>query len=65
MFNIVVYFLYKIVIREYIKKKVCEWGVKLEVLVEFCFDLVVSYKFYCKKIVDIEVDFIRIDCLNS
>lgn len=63
MLNIVVYFFYKIAIREYIKKKILEWGVKLDVLVELRFDLVVSYKFYRKKMVDIEVDFLRIDCL--
>ena len=65
MSNTAVYSLHKTATREHIKKKACEWGVKLEVLAELRFDLAASYKFHRKKTVDIEVDFIRIDCSNS
>ena len=57
-----VYSLHKTATREYIKKKASEWGVNMEVLAELRFNLAASYKFHRKKTVDIEVDFIRIDC---
>lgn len=57
-----VYSLHKTATREHIKKKASEWGVNMEVLAELRFNLAASYKFHRKKTVDIEVDFIRIDC---
>lgn len=65
MSNTAVYSLHKTATREHIKKKASEWGVQLEVLAELRFDLAASYKFHRKKTVDIEVDFIRVDCSNS
>lgn len=62
MSNTAVYSLHKTATREHIKKKASEWGVTLDVLAELRFDLAASYKFHRKKTVDIEVDFIRIDC---
>ena len=62
MSNSTVYSLHKTATREHVKKKASEWGVKLDVLAELRFDLAASYKFHRKKTVDIEVDFIRIDC---
>ena len=60
-----VYSLHKTATREHIKKKASEWGVNMEVLAELRFNLAASYKFHRKKSVDIEVDFIRIDCSGS
>ncbi|XP_068683834.1 rRNA N6-adenosine-methyltransferase METTL5-like isoform X1 [Montipora capricornis] len=60
-----VYSLHKTATREHIKKKGFEWGIKLDVLAELRFDLEASYRFHRKKTVDIEVDFIRIDCSAS
>ena len=65
MSNTAVYSLHKTATREHIKKMALEWGVKMEVLAELRFDLAASYRFHRKKTVDIEVDFIRIDCSGS
>lgn len=65
MSSTAVYSLHKTATREHVKKKTTEWGVKLDILAELKFDLAASYKFHRKKTVDIEVDFIRIDCSGS
>ena len=65
MCNTAVYSLHKTATRDHVKKKASEWGVKMDVLAELRFDLPASYKFHRKKTIDIEVDFVRIDCSNS
>ncbi|XP_043931439.1 rRNA N6-adenosine-methyltransferase METTL5 isoform X1 [Protopterus annectens] len=57
--NTAVYSLHKTSTREHVQKKADEWKVKMEVIAELRYDLPASYKFHKKKMVDIEVDFIR------
>lgn len=58
-----VYSLHKSSTREYILKKVKDWGVKAEVLAQLRYDLPKTYKFHKKQSKDVEVDFYRFEIL--
>lgn len=54
-----VYSLHKTTTRNFISKKVDEWGCSFEVLAELRYDLPKTYKFHKKQSLDVYVDFIR------
>jgi len=56
-----VYSLHKTSTREHVLKKAEAWGAKPQVLAELRYDLPSTYKHHKKTLVDIEVDFIRLD----
>lgn len=55
-----VYSFHKTTTRDYLLRKVSEWGYEARVVAELKFDLPQAYKFHTKKSVDIQVDLIRI-----
>jgi putative methylase len=55
-----VYSFHKTSTREYLLKKVAEWGMEATVVAEMKFELSNTYKFHQKKSVDIEVDLMRV-----
>lgn len=55
-----VYSFHKRSTRDFILKKVAEWGMEASVVAEMKFDIPNMYKFHQKKSVDIEVDLIRV-----
>jgi len=60
--NTSVYSLHKTSTREHITKTVKAWGFEAEVLAQLNWDIPQMYKFHKKSSVDIDVDFIRINC---
>mmetsp|Transcript_26398 Transcript_26398/g.39015 ORF Transcript_26398/g.39015 Transcript_26398/m.39015 type:complete len:278 (-) Transcript_26398:67-900(-) len=55
-----VYSFHKTSTRDYLLRKISEWGYEARVVAELKFDLPQAYKFHTKKSVDIQVDLIRI-----
>ncbi|KAJ2843789.1 Methyltransferase-like protein 5 [Coemansia brasiliensis] len=55
-----VYSLHKTSTREYLFKKAESWGFECEVLAELKFDVPMMYKFHKKRVVDINVDLLRL-----
>lgn len=55
-----VYSFHKTSTRDYIVRKVKEWGMTIEIVAEMRFELPQTYKFHKEKSVDIEVDLIRV-----
>jgi predicted RNA methylase len=55
-----VYSFHKTSTRDYLVRKIQEWGMKVEVVAEMRFELPQTYKFHKEKSVDIEVDLIRV-----
>jgi predicted RNA methylase len=55
-----VYSFHKTSTRDYLVRKIQEWGMKVEVVAEMRFELPKTYKFHKEKSVDIEVDLIRV-----
>jgi predicted RNA methylase len=55
-----VYSFHKTSTREYLLKKVSEWGMEATVVAEMKFDIPNTYKFHQKKSVDVEVDLLRV-----
>jgi predicted RNA methylase len=55
-----VYSFHKTSTRDYLVRKIQEWGMKVEIVAEMRFELPQTYKFHKEKSVDIEVDLIRV-----
>ena len=55
-----VYSFHKSSTRDYLVRKVQEWGMTVEVVAQMKFDLPQTYKFHKEKSVDIEVDLLRV-----
>lgn len=55
-----VYSFHKTSTREYLLRKVAEWGMEATVVAEMKFDIPNTYKFHQKKSVDVEVDLLRV-----
>ena len=55
-----VYSFHKTSTRDYLVRKIQEWGMAVEVVAEMRFELPKTYKFHKEKSVDIEVDLIRV-----
>lgn len=55
-----VYSFHKTSTRDYLLKKVSEWGMEATVVAEMKFDIPNTYKFHQKKSVDVEVDLLRV-----
>jgi predicted RNA methylase len=55
-----VYSFHKTSTRDYLVRKIQEWGMTVEVVAEMRFELPQTYKFHKEKSVDIEVDLIRV-----
>lgn len=55
-----VYSFHKTSTRDYLMRKIREWGMTVEVVAEMRFELPQTYKFHKEKSVDIEVDLIRV-----
>jgi len=55
-----VYSFHKTSTRDYLLKKVTEWGMEATVVAEMKFDIPNTYKFHQKKSVNVEVDLLRV-----
>jgi predicted RNA methylase len=55
-----VYSFHKSSTRDYLVRKIQEWGMTVEIVAEMRFELPQTYKFHKEKSVDIEVDLIRV-----
>ena len=55
-----VYSFHKSSTRDYLLKKVAEWGMEATVVAEMQFELANTYKYHQKKSVDIAVDLLRV-----
>jgi predicted RNA methylase len=55
-----VYSFHKTSTRDYLVRKIQEWGMTVEIVAEMRFELPKTYKFHKEKSVDIEVDLIRV-----
>lgn len=60
-----VYSLHKSMTREHLKKKAKDWGVTIDFLGQFIFDVESSFKCHKLESVDIEVDFVRFGHKNK
>lgn len=55
-----VYSFHKTSTRDYLLKKIAEWGMEATVVAEMKFEIPNTYKFHQKKSVDVEVDLLRV-----